>query len=87
MIIKKLLILAAENSFGTLKALNPKLSPLAINSTDKKGNTALYYAVKHRNSDFIEYLLNKKADMNVKCSKGKLNIKYRVNTTSFSFQN
>lgn len=53
-----------------LKALNVKFTPSQINSLDKKGNTALYYATKHRNLDFIDYLLACRADVNVKCSKG-----------------
>lgn len=41
---------------------------------DRKGNTALFYATKHKNSDFIDYLLSQKADVNIKCSKGKFDI-------------
>ena len=65
-----MLSLAAENSFGTFKALNPHLSPAQINTLDHKGNTALFYTVKHRNVDFIEDLLARKADPNIRCSKG-----------------
>ena len=65
--IKKLLALAAENSFISLRALNVKFSPLQINTTDRKGNTALFYATKHQNKDFIDYLLGQKADVNHKC--------------------
>ena len=68
--VKKLHSLAVENSFLSLKALNAKFTPSQINSYDNKGNTALYYATKHKNSDFIDYLLAQKADVNIRCSKG-----------------
>lgn len=68
--VKKLLALAAQNSFLSIKALNAKFTPSQINSLDSKGNTALFYATKHKNEDFIDYLLSLKADVNVKCSKG-----------------
>jgi ankyrin repeat protein len=55
-----------------LKALNVKFSPTQINSMDGKGNTALFYATKHRNEDFIDHLLAMKADINTKCSKGTI---------------
>lgn len=69
--VKKLLSLAAENAFLSLKALNAKFTSSQINSMDNKGNTALFYATKNRNSDFIDYLLAQKADPNIRCTKGK----------------
>lgn len=69
---KKLHSLAAENAFLSLKALNAKFTPSQVNSLDAKGNTALFYAVKNKNMDFIDYLLSMKADVNVKCTKGNL---------------
>lgn len=68
--VKKLLSLAAENAFLSLKALNAKFTPSQVNSYDAKGNTALFYATKNKNVDFIDYLLGMKADVNMKCSKG-----------------
>jgi|JI7StandDraft_1071085.scaffolds.fasta_scaffold1368149_1 ankyrin repeat protein len=53
-----------------LKALNIKFTPSQVNTTDSKGNTALFYATKHKNMDFIDYLLAMKADVNIRCSKG-----------------
>ena len=67
---KKLHSLAAENAFISLKALNAKFTPTQINSLDSKGNCALFYAIKNKNIDFIDYLLSLKADVNIKCSKG-----------------
>ena len=75
--VKKLLSLAAENSFLSLKALNAKFTPSQINSMDSKGNTALFYATKHKNVDFIDYLMAHKADVNIKCAKGKLYDNFR----------
>lgn len=77
--VKKLQSLAAENAFLSLKALNAKFTPSQINSLDPKGNTALFYATKHKNSDFIDYLLAQKADVNVRCSKGLISIYFRGN--------
>lgn len=54
-----------------MKALNAKFSQSQINTIDNKGNTALFYATKNKNSDFIDYLLAQKADVNIKCQKGK----------------
>jgi hypothetical protein len=47
--VSKLLILAADNSFASLKALNPHFSPEQVNAKDKKCNTALFYASKFGN--------------------------------------
>ena len=47
--IKKLLSLAADNSFLSLRALNISFTPSQINTPDRKGNTALFYATKNRN--------------------------------------
>ncbi len=55
-----------------MKALNAKFTPSQVNTTDIRGNTALYYATKNKNADFIDYLLPMKADVNIKCFKGKL---------------
>lgn len=55
-----------------LKALNIKFTPSQVNTTDSKGNTALFYATKHKNMDFIDYLLAMKADVNIRCSKVQL---------------
>lgn len=71
--VKKLLSLAAENSFLSLRALNVKFSPAHINSKDRKGNTALFYATKHRNKDFVDYLIAQKADVNARCEKSIIN--------------
>lgn len=68
--VKKLHSLAAQNSYLSLKALNAKFTPAQINSLDSKGNTALFYATKNKNSDFIDYLLAQKADVNIRCTKG-----------------
>lgn len=43
------MILCAENAFLNLKALNPKFNYEEVNTKDKKGNTALFYACKHQN--------------------------------------
>ena len=48
----KLLTSAMENTFLSFKALGAKFTPSQINKKDKKGNTALYYAVKHKNLEF-----------------------------------
>lgn len=80
--IKKLLCLAAENSFISLKALNVKFSPAQINTQDKKGNTALFYAAKNKNKDFVDYLIGNKADPNIKGEKGNLDYYFRPNPTS-----
>ena len=68
--MNKLLTSAVENTFLSFKALGAKFTPSQINKKDKKGNTALYYAVKHKNLDFAEYILGFKADVNIKCVKG-----------------
>jgi ankyrin repeat protein len=31
----------------------------------------LFYATKHQNEDFIDYLLGMKADVNIRCMKGR----------------
>jgi ankyrin repeat protein len=82
--IKKLLSLAAENSFLALKALNIKFTPTQINSVDSKGNTALYYATKHRNIDFIDYLLAFKADVNIRCVKGTTPLHNAFKSSNYS---
>ncbi|EGR33542.1 IQ calmodulin-binding motif family protein, putative, partial [Ichthyophthirius multifiliis] len=41
-----------------------------INVQDENQNTALYYAVKHQNIEFVNFLLSKGADINKQCFKG-----------------
>lgn len=69
--IKKLLNAASENTFLSFKALGAKFTCNQINRRDKKKNTALFYAIKNKNIEFIDYIISFKGDVNVKCSKGK----------------
>jgi ankyrin repeat protein len=65
-----------------LKSLNVKFTPSQINAIDNNGNTALFYATKHKNEDFIDYLLGMKADVNIKCGKGTYPHMLRQHSTS-----
>lgn len=82
--VKKLLSLAAENSFAALRALNAKFTASQVNTLDAKGNTALFYATKHRNAEFIDYLLGMKADVNVRCSKGTTPLHNAFRSSNYS---
>jgi len=42
-----------------------------MNTKDSKGNTALYYASKHQNIEFITNLLGLGGDPSIVCEKGK----------------
>jgi len=63
--VNKLLILAAENSYTSFKALNAKFTAEQVNTKDHRGNTALYYASKNQNMEFINHLLNLGADPSI----------------------
>lgn len=65
--VNKLLAFAAENSFSSVKALSAKFSADQVNTKDQRGNTALYYAAKNQNMEFMNYLLNLGADPSVVC--------------------
>lgn len=67
--VNKLLVLAADNSFASLKALNPQFTSVQVNARDKKGNTALFYATKFGNEDFVEFLMKFGANPNIKCER------------------
>lgn len=41
-----------------------------MNAKDKLGNTALYYACEWGNLDFINFLIKKQTDCNIRCSNG-----------------
>lgn len=43
-------------------------TPDDANMKDEDGNTALYYASKHNNMKFVEYLMGLGADPNILCS-------------------
>lgn len=81
---KKLLSLAAQNAFLSLKAMDAKFTPSQINSIDAKGNTALFYATKNKNVDFIDYLLAQKADVNIRCSKGTTPLHNAFRSSNYS---
>lgn len=67
--VNKLLAFAAENSFASLRALNAKFSAEQVNTRDHRGNTALYYASKNQNLEFVSHLLNFGADPSLVCEK------------------
>lgn len=67
--VSKLLILAADNNFGSLKALNPQFTAEQVNTKDKKGNTALFYAAKYGNEEFVEFLMKFGGNPNIKCER------------------
>ncbi len=67
--VNKLLHLALNNQFQALKALTPTYTVDEVNSLDKHGNTALYYAAKFGNQEFTDFLLKFGADPNVLCEK------------------
>ena len=62
-----MLLLSAENNFVAFRALNAKITPEQVNTRDSKGNTALFYAGKHHNNEFINFLLDLGADPSVSC--------------------
>jgi ankyrin repeat protein len=51
--------------------LNAKYTVDQVNTKDHRGNTALYYAAKNQNLEFMNNLLNFGADSSVICEKGK----------------
>ena len=53
----------------SLKALNPQFTPDQVNTKDRKGNTALFYAARFRNEDFVDFLMKFGANPNLKCEK------------------
>ena len=62
-------ILSVASSNGDLKTVQTSLQNGAnINYIDYYGNTALMNAVKKNDIDIIHYLVNKKADINIKSS-------------------
>ena len=65
--VNKLLSFAAENSYAAFRGLNAKFTSDQINSKDRRGNTALYYAAKNQNLEFITHLLNLGADTSIQC--------------------
>jgi len=42
--------------------------PEDVNAIDEKGNCALYYAIEHNDEDFINFLLDLEADVNLPCN-------------------
>ena len=60
-------MLSAENNFIAFKALNAKMTPEQVNTKDSRGNTALFYAAKHHNIEFVNYLLDLGADPSTSC--------------------
>lgn len=57
--------LSAENSYQSIKALNPVFTQEQVNTKDKKGNTALFYAAKFGNEDLTEFLFKFGANPNI----------------------
>ena len=41
--------------------------PYDVNIIDEKGKCPLMYAIENNNIDFVRYLLNLKAETNLKC--------------------
>ncbi len=67
--VTKLLSFAAENSYASFRGLNAKFTADQINAKDRRGNTALYYASKNQNLEFITHLLNLGGDTSIQCEK------------------
>lgn len=44
--------------------------PNDMNVRDKRGNVPLYYATKHRNLEFVSYLIEQGAKVNERCEHG-----------------
>lgn len=74
MYVNKLLVLAAENNFTGVKALNAKFTPEQVNTKDYKGNTPLFYATKYMNSEFMTFLLDAGADPSIPCENSTFSI-------------
>ena len=70
MYVSKMLALAAENSYSAFKGLQAELTPEQVNTRDRKGNTALFYASRHRNVEFIKHLLGIGGDPSMRCEGG-----------------
>ena len=49
-----------------------RIDDVSINSKDRRGNTALFYASKNQNLEFITLLLNLGADTSIQCEKCSL---------------
>jgi len=63
-----LLIASSRNTLDIVKLLSKKTT--SINHTNKKGHSALTYAVGYNSEAIVDYLLKNKADIQVKDNKG-----------------
>jgi ankyrin repeat protein len=58
---------AKNNRLEMLQRSPQPLYPKDVNVVDGRGNTPLYYAARHGNSDFCRFLFEKGAILNYKC--------------------
>ena len=53
-----------------------------INNVDNTNSSALHYAVKRNDFDFVELLLENNSELNISDNKGRTALHYAVNSSS-----
>ena len=67
---RKLLEATISNNLYMAKSSGFVWHPNDMNVRDKRGNVPLYYATKHKNLDFVSYLIEQGAKVNERCEHG-----------------
>ena len=67
---RKLLTAARMNNLQLVRGTQFTYFENDVNARDEKGNTSLYYAAKHGNLEFCQFLVDRGARVNEPCEKG-----------------